>query len=122
MLNGTMAYSFSRWHRNRECGPLHAFLLGLTVVAGSKVAWALPGPAPAAAESSRADTSEPSAQAQGPAEPAIAPVAQSTRADPGHDQGINPRSYRFAFGFAVLTGPAGRTGGFGTIEEGYVRA
>jgi len=117
-----MACSFSRWHGNRARIPLHAWLVGITVVAVSQVACALPGPAPAAAESSRAVTSEPLAESHGSGEPATTPGARGTRTDSGHDQALNPRSYVLAFGGALLTGPAGLTGGFGTIEEGYVRA
>jgi hypothetical protein len=122
MLNGEMAYPVSWWHRNRAHSRLHALLLGVTVLAVSHVACALPGPARAAAESSRADTSEPPAQSQGLAEPANTPGAQGRRPDSGHDQDLAPRRYLLAFGGAVSTGPAGLTGGFGTIAEGYVRA
>ena len=122
MLSGAMTSSFPRQRRNRERIPLHALLLGISVVAVSQVAWGLPVPAPTAAESSRADASEPRAPSPRPAEPALAPGAEGTRADAGHDQVSNPRRYVLAFGGALLTGPAGRTGGFGTIEEGYVRA
>jgi hypothetical protein len=50
------------------------------------------------------------------------PGDQGTRADFNPDQDLAPRRYLLAFGGALATGPAGLTGGFGTIEEGYVRA
>jgi hypothetical protein len=122
MLNADMTWRFSRLHRNRARIPLHALLLGITGVGVSRAVWALPGPASAAAESSRADTSERRSPSESSAELALTPGAPDTRADSGHDPGSNPRRYVFAFGGALLTGPAGRTGGFGTIQEGYVRA
>jgi hypothetical protein len=69
-----------------------------------------------------ADPSEPRAQTQGPAEPTATPGDRGTRADSDQDQDLAPRTYLLAFGGAASTGLAGVTGGFGTIEEGYVRA
>jgi len=69
-----------------------------------------------------ADPSEPRVQSLGPAAPTATPHDRGTRADSSDDQDLAPRSYLLAFGGGISTGPAGLTGGFGTIEEGYVRA
>jgi hypothetical protein len=69
-----------------------------------------------------ADPSEPLAQSQGPAAPTATPRDRGIRADSGDDQNLAPRRYLLAFGGALSTGPAGLTGQFGSISEGYVRA
>src|SRR5450432_2914258 len=117
-----MAYSFSRQRRGRGLGSFPALLLSVTVVTVSQVAWALPGPAPAADESPRATASEPRAQSQGPAEPTATPDNRGTRADSRDNEDLAPSRYLLAFGGTLATGLAGITGGFGTIQEGHVRA
>jgi hypothetical protein len=117
-----MAHSCARCRRSRGPGSFPALLFSVTVVAISQVAWALPRAAACVAESPPADPSEPRALSQGPAEPTVTPRDRGTRADSGDDQDSAPRRYLLAFGGALSTGPAGLTGGFGTIAEGYVRA
>ena len=103
-------------------GSFSALLFSITGVAVSQVAWALPGTAAFAAEPPRADPSEPRAQTQGPAESTATPGNRGAAADSSPDQDLASRRYLLAFGGAGATGPAGLTGGFGSIAEGYVRA
>ena len=117
-----MAYSCARRRRSRGPGSFRALLFSFTVVAVLLVSWALPRAVAYAADSSPADPSKARAQSQGPAEPTATPRQLGTRAGSGDDQDLAPRRYLFAFGGALSTGPAGLTGGFGSIEEGYLRA
>jgi hypothetical protein len=117
-----MAYGFSRRRRGRALGSLDALLFSVTVVAVSQVAWALPRAAAFAAESPPADPSEPHAQTQGPAESTATTGNKGAGAASSPDQDLASRRYLLAFGVALSTGPAGLTGGFGSIVEGYVRA
>ncbi len=116
-----MACSCSRRRRNRAPAPFPALLLGVTVVAISQVAWALPRAAAFAAEPPQADQGEPPSQSPDPAQPIGTPDKQRARADSGHDQGSNPRSYLLAVGGAVLTGGVGKGAALGLMEEGHVR-
>lgn len=111
----------ARRPRNSGARSFSVWLPSITVVAVSRMAWALAPGAAVAAEPATADPRPPPAWLS-PAQPPINPEGRGAPADAPSEPAKSYRKYRLALGAGVATGGVGWGSGLGTLLEVYARA